>query len=88
MPEVIGVYDGGSTIIKHNGHPANVGVIHLRITKGEVPETITGFCRPNHKEGIIKYLNRIAWARSEEKEQINPKIVYPDLPDYIEKSVS
>jgi len=88
MPEVIGVYDGGSTIIKHNGHPANVGVIHLRIAKDEVPETITGYCRPNHKESIIKYLSRIAWEKTEDKDQINPKIVYPDLPDYIEKSVS
>ena len=82
MPEVIGVFDGGSTIIKHKGHPANVGVIHLRIAKGEVPETITGYCRLNHKEGIIKYLGRIAWAKAEAKEE-EEKVVHLNEPKKI-----
>lgn len=63
--EVIGAFDGGTTTIHHKGRPFNVGVIHLRITKGEVPETITGYCRLNHKEGILKYLSRIAWEKRE-----------------------
>jgi len=86
MSEVIGVYDGGSAIIKHNGHPANVGVIHLRIAKGEVLETITGYCRPNYKEGIIKYLKRIAWAVPEAQDEMvstrnDPKkiVFLPDI---------
>lgn len=64
MPEVIGVFDGGQAIIKHKGNPENVGVIHLRVTNGEsIPEIITGYCRLNHKEGIIKNLSPLSGQR-------------------------
>jgi hypothetical protein len=67
MPEIIGVFDGETTTIHHQGRPYNVGVIHLKITKGEAaPEIITGYCRLNYKEGIIKNLKRITWAKLED----------------------
>jgi hypothetical protein len=85
MPEVIGVYEGGTTIINNNGHPTNVGVIHFLVTRGEAqPETITGYCRTWDRDGIIKYLNRIVWAKPEANEEMvkaenKPKIENPEI---------
>lgn len=58
MPEVTNIYDGG--IQKILGR--TLGVIHFDVTTNEgTPERLTGYCRPNYRDGIIKSLKRLAW---------------------------
>ena len=59
MPEVINVYDGGIAKIK-GGH--TVGVVHLDIVTNEgTPERLTGYCRSNYRDAVIKNLRRLNW---------------------------
>jgi hypothetical protein len=60
---IIDVHDGGlATNEKAN---VTVGVINMIVTNGDAtPETITGYCRPEIKQSLIRILNNeIAWEQ-------------------------
>lgn len=66
MPKVIGVFDGGTAVIKQ----ANVGVIIFRTQENESkPVDNVGYCRLNYKDSIIKYLKKIHW-----QDEMNPEV--------------
>lgn len=70
MPEVIGVFDGGSTTIHHRGRPFNVGVIIFRTSVNEsAPVDFIAHCRLNYKDSIIKNLKRLEWAKPDPKKE-------------------
>ena len=72
MPEVIGIIDGGYTVIERKGHPANVGVIIFRTSNNEsAPINHIGYCRPIYKDSIIHNLKRIMWEQPEQKQPID-----------------
>ncbi|MEI7636370.1 MAG: hypothetical protein WCJ37_03640 [Syntrophus sp. (in: bacteria)] len=59
MSEVINVYDGRIAKTK-GGH--TVGVVHLDIVTNEgAPERLTGYCRSNYRDAVIKSLKRLSW---------------------------
>lgn len=60
MPQLIKIIDGGFGIINHNNRSINVGKIIFRVSDNEsTPMDHIGYCRPNHKESIIKSLKRL-----------------------------
>jgi len=68
MSEVIGVYDGDTTVIKRNGHSTIVGVIIFRTSDNEsAPVDHIGHCKLIYKDSIIKNLKRIMWAKTDMK---------------------
>lgn len=59
MSEVLKIYDGGIQKIK-GGHV--VGLVIFDVVTGEgKPETLVGYCRPNHRDAVIKSLKRMIW---------------------------
>lgn len=65
MPQVLKISDGGIQKIQ-GGH--TVGVVIFDIITGEgKPEKLTGFCRPNYRDAIIKNLKRLVWIGAPSK---------------------
>jgi hypothetical protein len=60
---LVEVKDGG--LDRNEKFNVTVGVIHLVASSGDAkPETITGYCRPEIKQSIIRILNNeIAWEQ-------------------------
>lgn len=58
--QLIEVKDGGITRPKY--FDIQIGVIHLVVSERESdPHTITGYCNPAHKSGIIAAMNKVIW---------------------------
>lgn len=55
MPEIVGVYDGGSAVIHNRQHlPVDVGVIILRVSENEsAPVYLAAFCQPESKKYVM-----------------------------------
>ena len=86
MPELIGIFDGGSTIIHISGQPYNVGVVVFRASVDEAaPVDFIAYCRLVYKDSIIKNLKRLAWQKLKPPKidvtQHRPKI---DQAEYVE----
>ena len=60
---IIDVQDGG--LATNEMHNVTVGVINLIVSNGDAkPETVTGYCRQEIKQSIIRILNNeIAWEQ-------------------------
>lgn len=64
MPEVIGVFDHGTAIIRTAHGPKTVGVVTFRTQEREsVPVDHLGYCQLYLKDSIIKYLSKIHWIK-------------------------
>jgi len=61
---VIDVKDGGLAMAKTDTRSITVGVIQLVVSnRGAKPETITGYCRREAKEGIMNVIKQIIWEQ-------------------------
>jgi len=69
MPQAIGVYDGGSTIITNrNGHPITVGKVIFRMSENESkPVDHIAYCKLCYKDSIVKSLKRLVWEENNMK---------------------
>lgn len=64
---VIDVKDGGDAMAKTDTRSLTVGVIHLVVSRrGAAPETITGYCRKEAKQGILNVMKQIIWEQPTE----------------------
>ncbi len=61
---VIDVKDGGLAVAKTDERSITVGVIQLVVAAGDAkPETITGYCRREAKQGILNVIKQIIWEQ-------------------------
>ncbi len=61
---VIDVKDGGLAVAKTDTRSITVGVIQLVVAAGDAePETITGYCRREAKQGILNVIKQIIWEQ-------------------------
>lgn len=61
---VIDVKDGGLAVAKSDTRSITVGVINLVVSRGGAsPETITGYCRKEAKQGILNVMKQIIWEQ-------------------------
>lgn len=64
MPNLIGIYDGGSTVVEVNGHPVKIGVLIFRASENEsVPIDYIAHYRLHYRDSILKYLKRLIWQK-------------------------
>jgi hypothetical protein len=69
MPELIGIFDGGTTVIKHNGQPHNVGVVIFRASVNEAASVdFIAHYQLVYKDSIIKNLKRLLWQKQKKEE--------------------
>lgn len=67
MPQVLNIYDGG--IQKIGAHI--VGVVIFDIVMGEgKPEKLIGYCRPYHRDSVIKNLKRLVWTDTDVSQSV------------------
>lgn len=65
MPNLIGIYDGGSKVVEVNGHPVNVGVLIFRASENEsAPIDYIAHYRLHYRDSILKYLKRLVWQKT------------------------
>lgn len=61
---VIDVKDGGIALAKTDTRSLTIGVIQLVVSNGgAAPETITGYCRKEAKQGILNVMKQIIWEQ-------------------------
>ena len=61
---LIDVKNGGLVMVKTEHRIITVGVIQLVVSnRGAKPETITGYCRREAKEGIMNVIKQIIWEQ-------------------------
>lgn len=81
MSEILNIIDGGYGVIKHDNQTINVGKIIFRVSENESkPVDHIAYCKPIHKESIIKNLEHLYFSKLEtvnkEKEDAIPAITY------------
>lgn len=68
MPNLVEIYDGGTTVMEINGHPVNYGVLIFRTSENEsAPVDYKAFYRLHYRDSIIKNLGRIFFPKQEQK---------------------
>ena len=61
---VIDVKDGGLAVAKTDERSITVGVIQLVVAAGDAePETLTGYCKKESKQGILNVIKQIIWEQ-------------------------
>lgn len=83
MPILIGWQDGGRRTITERGKDYDCGVIHFLTQENDQrPVVITGYCKYDLKESILKYLGKMFFPRPEfDTTQHRPQI---DRDEFIE----
>lgn len=70
MPNILKIIDGGFGSIIHENVSIDVGKIIFRISSNEsMPVDHIGYCRPKHKESIIKSLKRLVFLKQDEEQK-------------------
>jgi hypothetical protein len=69
---IIGMFDGGTEIIKHRGQPIELGVIRFRMQNNEqTPFEVKGYYNKFFRKNVLNGLRHIHFLQEEKKPSVD-----------------